>query len=41
MELLNKLIGNASEVSSKKINKKYNNLLIDGENIECRIQTDT
>ncbi|WP_282121877.1 PH domain-containing protein [Algibacter mikhailovii] len=34
MGLLNKLIGNASEVSSEKLNKKYGRLLIEHENIE-------
>jgi hypothetical protein len=34
MGLLNKLMGNASEVSSEKLNEKYGRLLTDNENIE-------
>ncbi|MDO6758941.1 PH domain-containing protein [Tamlana sp. 2_MG-2023] len=34
MGLLNKLIGNASEVSSEKLNEKYGRLLIENEDIE-------
>lgn len=34
MGLLNKLLGNASEVSSEKLNEKYGRLLTDNENIE-------
>ena len=34
MSLFNKILGNASEISSEKLNEKYNHLLIDGENIE-------
>ena len=34
MGLLNKLIGNASEVSSEKLTEKYGRLLIENENIE-------
>ncbi len=34
MGLFDKLIGNADEVSSEKLDEKYRHLLIDGENIE-------
>ncbi|WP_237275876.1 PH domain-containing protein [Tenacibaculum ovolyticum] len=34
MGLLNSLLGNASEVSSDKLNEKYNRLLIPNEKIE-------
>jgi len=34
MGLLNKLLGNASEVSSEKLNQKYGRLLTDHEQIE-------
>jgi hypothetical protein len=34
MGLFNKLVGNADEVSSEQLDKKYGHLLIDGENIE-------
>ena len=34
MGLFNKILGNASEVSSEKLNEKYNRLLIEGETIE-------
>lgn len=34
MGLFNKILGNASEVSSEKLNEKYNRLLINGEEIE-------
>lgn len=34
MGLLNKLLGNASEVSSEKLNEKYGRLLTDNEDIE-------
>lgn len=34
MSLLNKILGNASEVSSEKLNEKYARLLIDGETVE-------
>ncbi|GHC59419.1 PH domain-containing protein [Ulvibacter litoralis] len=34
MGLLNKLLGNASEVSSEKLNEKYGRLLLDNETIE-------
>ncbi|WP_432412229.1 PH domain-containing protein [Rasiella sp. SM2506] len=34
MSLFNKLLGNASEVSSEKLNEKYGRLLIEGEQIE-------
>jgi len=34
MGLFNKLLGNASEVSSEKLNEKYGRLLVDDEKIE-------
>jgi hypothetical protein len=34
MGILNKLLGNASEVSTEKLSEKYGRLLIDGEQIE-------
>jgi len=34
MGLLNKLIGNASKVSTEKLNKKYEKLLIENESVE-------
>ncbi len=34
MGLLNKILGNASEVSSEKLNEKYGRLLVDNEQIE-------
>lgn len=34
MGLLNKLMGNASEVSSEKLNEKYGRLLIEDETVE-------
>lgn len=34
MGLLNKILGNASEVSAEQLLKKYGRLLIDGEQIE-------
>ena len=34
MGLLNKLIGNASEVSSEKLNEKYQKLLVENETVE-------
>lgn len=34
MGVLNKILGNASEVSSEKLNQKYARLLIDGELVE-------
>ena len=34
MSLFNKMLGNASEVSSEKLNEKYAKLLIEGEEIE-------
>ena len=34
MGLLNKLIGNASEVSPEKLNEKYGRLLIESETVE-------
>jgi hypothetical protein len=34
MGLLNKILGNASEVSAEQLSKKYGRLLIDGEQIE-------
>jgi hypothetical protein len=34
MGLFNKLLGNASEVSSEKLTEKYGRLLIENENIE-------
>jgi hypothetical protein len=34
MGLINKLMGNASEVSSEKLHEKYGRLLIEGEKIE-------
>ena len=34
MGLLNKMLGNASEVSSEKLTEKYARLLIDGEQVE-------
>ncbi len=34
MGLFNKILGNASEVSSEKLEEKYGKLLIDGEKIE-------
>ena len=34
MVLLNKILGNASEVSSEKLNQKYGRLLIEEEHIE-------
>lgn len=34
MGFINKIIGNAGEVSSDKLNKKYERLLIEGEEIE-------
>lgn len=34
MGIFNKLVGNADEVSSEKLDEKYGHLLIDGENIE-------
>lgn len=38
MGLFNKLLGNASEVSSEKLTAKYGRLLIEGENIELGFQ---
>lgn len=34
MGLFNKILGNASEISSEKLQEKYGNLLIEGEQIE-------
>lgn len=34
MSILNKILGNASEVSAEKLNEKYGHLLIEGEQIE-------
>lgn len=34
MGMLNKILGNASEVSSEKLNEKYGKLLIDDEKVE-------
>ena len=34
MGLLNKILGNASEVSAEQLLKKYGRLLIEGEQIE-------
>ncbi len=34
MGLFNKLLGNASEVSSESLNEKYGRLLVEGEEIE-------
>ncbi|SNR67105.1 PH domain-containing protein [Lutibacter flavus] len=34
MGLFNKLLGNASEVSSEQLNEKYSRLLIENENVE-------
>lgn len=34
MGILNKILGNASEVSSEKLTQKYGRLLVDQENIE-------
>ena len=34
MGLLNKILGNASEVSTEKLSEKYGRLLLDNENIE-------
>lgn len=34
MGLFNKLIGNASEVSSEKLNEKYQKLLVENETVE-------
>lgn len=34
MGLFNKILGNASEISSEKLLAKYSNVLIDGEQIE-------
>ena len=34
MGLFNKILGNASEVSSEKLNEKYGRLLLDGEQVE-------
>lgn len=34
MGLLNKILGNASEVSSEKLNEKYGRLLVENEEIE-------
>ncbi|NJN24664.1 MAG: PH domain-containing protein [Cyclobacteriaceae bacterium] len=34
MGLINKILGNASEVSVEKLNEKYGRLLIDGEIVE-------
>ncbi|SNR57932.1 PH domain-containing protein [Lutibacter agarilyticus] len=34
MGLLNKILGNASEVSSESLNEKYARLLVDGEQVE-------
>ncbi|MCL7762702.1 PH domain-containing protein [Polaribacter sp. Z014] len=34
MGLFNKLLGNASEISSEKLNQKYGRLLIENEDIE-------
>ena len=34
MGIFNKILGNASEVSSEKLNEKYSRLLINGEEIE-------
>lgn len=38
MSLLNKILGNASEVSSEKLNEKYGRLLIEGETVELGFQ---
>ncbi len=38
MGLLNKILGNASEVSSEKLNEKYGRLLVEGENVELGFQ---
>jgi hypothetical protein len=34
MGIFNKILGNASEVSSEKLTEKYSKLLVDGEQIE-------
>ena len=34
MGLFNKILGNASEVSSEKLNEKYARLLVEGEEVE-------
>ena len=34
MGLLNNILGNASEISSEKLNEKYNRLLLENEKIE-------
>ncbi len=34
MGLINKLMGNASEVSTEKLNEKYARLLVEGEQVE-------
>ncbi|KKN42710.1 hypothetical protein LCGC14_0710590 [marine sediment metagenome] len=34
MGLFNKILGNASKVSSEKLNEKYGRLLVEDENIE-------
>lgn len=34
MGILNKILGNASEVSSESLNEKYARLLVDGEQVE-------
>ncbi|PNW28909.1 PH domain-containing protein [Formosa algae] len=34
MGIFNKILGNASEVSSEQLNQKYSRLLIDGEHVE-------
>ena len=34
MGIFNKIIGNAGEVSSEKLNEKYSRLLIEGETVE-------
>jgi hypothetical protein len=34
MSIFNKILGNASEVSSEKLNEKYSRLLIEGEVVE-------
>lgn len=34
MSIINKILGNASEVSAEKLNEKYARLLIDGETVE-------
>ena len=38
MGLLNKILGNASEVSPEKLKEKYGRLIIEGENIELGFQ---